>query len=36
MMKKTVTAVMGAVSAIVLSGSYYASLRGTAPSCTRP
>ncbi len=32
MMKKTVTAVMGAISAIVLSGSYYASLRGTAPS----
>ncbi len=32
MMKKTLTAVMGAVSAIVLSGSYYASLRDTSSS----
>ncbi|WP_217496704.1 FMN-binding protein [Acidipropionibacterium acidipropionici] len=32
MMKKAFTATMGAVSAVVLAGSYYASLRGVEPS----
>ncbi|QCV96663.1 FMN-binding protein [Acidipropionibacterium acidipropionici] len=31
-MKKAFTATMGAVSAVVLAGSYYASLRGVEPS----
>lgn len=34
MMKKAFTATMGAVSAVVLAGSYYASLRGAEPSAT--
>lgn len=34
MMKKAFTATMGAISAIVLAGSYYASLRGAEPSAT--
>lgn len=33
-MKKAFTATMGAVSAIVVAGSYYASLRGAEPSAT--